>query len=67
MKEGWLLLASDVGYSNKSWTQMILPGVTTNKSNARHSLKWVRDFSSRKDCIQAIANHDPAIKPQIIE
>ncbi|WP_067727721.1 N-acyl homoserine lactonase family protein [Oceanobacillus damuensis] len=67
MDEGWLLLASDVGYSKKSWTHMILPGVTTNKSNARQSLKWVRDFSSRKDCIQAIANHDPATKAQVIE
>ena len=67
MDEGWLLLVSDVGYSKESWTQMILPGLTTNKFYARQSLEWVRDFSSREDCIQAIANHDPTIKPQIIE
>ena len=67
MNQGWLLLASDVGYSKKSWTQMILPGVTTNQAHARQSLEWVRDFSNRKDCLQAIANHDPAVLPQIIE
>lgn len=67
MNSGWLLLASDVGYSKESWVHMILPGVTTNKSYAKRSLEWVRDFSSRKDCIQVIANHDPMIEPQIIK
>ena len=66
MNQGWLLLASDVGYSSKSWEQMILPGVTTNVHNARKSLKWVRDFSKREDCLQVLANHDPAIDPQVI-
>ena len=67
MDKGWMLLASDVGYSKESWTQMILPGVTTNKTYARQSLEWVRDFSNREDCIQVIANHDCTIKPQTIE
>ncbi|MDP4162659.1 MAG: N-acyl homoserine lactonase family protein, partial [Bacillota bacterium] len=67
MNEGWLLLASDVGYGEKSWEKMILPGVTTNKAYARKSLEWVKDFSKRKDCLQVIVNHDPAIKPMMIE
>ncbi|MDG5472482.1 N-acyl homoserine lactonase family protein [Jeotgalibacillus sp. ET6] len=66
MKEDWLLLASDVGYSKKSWQKMILPGVTVNKSDAEKSLQWVRDFSKRKDCILTAANHDPLIRPQTI-
>lgn len=67
MNNGWLLLASDVGYSSQSWTDMILPGVTTNQTYARQSLEWVRDFSNREDCVQVIANYDPAIKPHFIE
>ncbi|MFC7371109.1 N-acyl homoserine lactonase family protein [Fictibacillus iocasae] len=66
MSEGWLLLASDVGYSKKSWEDMILPGVTTNKVYAKESLKWIKEFSNREDCIQVIANHDTEIEPRII-
>lgn len=66
MKKGWLLLASDVGYGAKSWTEMVLPGVTTNRTYARKSLKWVQDFSKRNDCIEVIANHDSEILPKII-
>lgn len=67
MQKGWLLLASDVGYSQKSWNEMILPGVTTNKTDSRLSLEWVKGFSNRSDCIQVIANHDFAITPGKIE
>jgi N-acyl homoserine lactone hydrolase len=67
MRQGWLVLASDVGYSEKSWEEMILPGITTDKKAAYLSLKWLKDFSKRKDCIRVIANHDPAIMPGIIE
>ena len=49
MEKGWILLASDVGYAKKSWEEMILPGVTTNKSQAKKSLEWVREFSQRKE------------------
>jgi N-acyl homoserine lactone hydrolase len=65
MNNGWLVLASDVGYSEKSWKEMILPGVTTDKKAAYLSLEWLKDFSNKKDCIRVIANHDSAIKPQI--
>lgn len=63
----WLLLASDVGYAKKSWEQFILPGVTTNKSHAQQSLRWVKDFSHRKDCLKVIVNHDLEITPQTIQ
>ncbi len=66
MEDGWLLLASDVGYSKTSWEEMILPGVTSNKIHAQKSLEWVKEFSTREDCINVIANHDNKIEPQTI-
>ncbi|MFD0048278.1 hypothetical protein ACFVHQ_02885 [Actinomycetes bacterium NPDC127524] len=67
LSDGWLLLASDVGYAKKSWEQMILPGVTSNKANAKKSLEWIRSFSQREDCLRVIANHDSEISPFTIE
>jgi N-acyl homoserine lactone hydrolase len=66
MDKGWVLLASDVGYSRKSWDQMILPGITSNKKHAKQSLEWIRDFSNRDDCIDVFVNHDPEIEPHTI-
>ncbi|MGG5252249.1 N-acyl homoserine lactonase family protein [Neobacillus sp. SM06] len=67
MEKGWLLLASDVGYATKSWTDIILPGITTNKKDARSSLEWIRGFSERNDCLRVIANHDSAVVPELID
>lgn len=67
MDNGWVLLASDVGYSSKSWDDMITPGITTNKEDARKSLNWVKEFSNKEDCLRVIANHDPNIQPIIIK
>lgn len=67
LSRGWILLASDVGYSSKSWEEMRLPGVTDNRGEAEHSLLWVRDFASHSDCLGVFANHDPDISPMIIE
>lgn len=58
---GWVLLAGDVGYAEKSWEDNILPGVTTNDPDMRASLTWVRDFAARDDCFVALANHDPDV------
>lgn len=63
---GWVLLASDVGYSEKSWKQQILPGVTVDKGDAHKSLAWVRDFSTREDCRYVVANHDPDVREGVI-
>lgn len=62
-----VLLCSDVGYAKKSWEEMILPGMTTNKQEALASLKWVRQMSETIDCIEVIANHDHDIEPHTIE
>lgn len=66
MNEGWVLLTSDAGYSEKSWRELIIPGYTVNEQQALHSLKWIQQFSQREDCLSVIANHDPTFKPQLI-
>ncbi|WP_166245415.1 N-acyl homoserine lactonase family protein [Paenibacillus turpanensis] len=67
LKDGWVLLASDVGYSTRSWSEMILPGVMDNRTEAARSLEWVRQFAARPDCLGVYANHDPNVLPTIIE
>nr|WP_206763799.1 N-acyl homoserine lactonase family protein [Cytobacillus firmus] len=65
--KGWVLLASDVGYAEKSWKENVLPGVTPEKENAQASLEWVRKVTISGDSIMTIFNHDPKISPQTIE
>jgi hypothetical protein len=65
VKAGWVLLVSDVGYAEKSWKEQILPGNTVDDDLAYQSLQWVKEFSEREDCVAAIANHDPSVKPTV--
>lgn len=67
VSRGWILLASDVGYSQKSWDQEILPGRITDVNQMRRSLRWVKEFSSRSDCAVVLANHDPSVIEHCIE
>ncbi|WP_054957335.1 N-acyl homoserine lactonase family protein [Paenibacillus dakarensis] len=62
---GWLLLVSDVGYAEKSWKELVLPGNTFDEKLALESLQWVQKFAERPDCVGAFANHDPAVLPGI--
>lgn len=66
VQKGWVLLASDVGYAERSWQELILPGFTVDDKQAMQSLQWVQQFSQRNDCILSIANHDPSVKPMIL-
>ena len=63
----FVLLVGDVGYAEKSWQEMILPGVQVNKRKVKESLEWVRAMSMQPNCIKVIANHDPNINPQVLE
>ncbi|MNI48755.1 N-acyl homoserine lactonase AttM [compost metagenome] len=65
-EQGWVLLVSDVGYAERSWSELILPGIITNPKEASDSLRWVQEFSIREDCRLVLANHDPNISPQIV-
>lgn len=60
---GWVLLAGDVGYASRSWEEHVLPGVTTSDEDMEASLSWVREFAAREDCVAALANHDPDVRP----
>jgi hypothetical protein len=64
--DGWVLIVADVGYSQRSWKEFVLPGLTTNKGEASRSLQWVSEFSKRDDCRIVLANHDPEVTPHII-
>lgn len=65
LASGWLLLAADVGYTERSWKEFILPGITVDQQQAVDSLQWVKDFSERDDCEAVLASHDPAVKPTV--
>ncbi|MBC1471942.1 N-acyl homoserine lactonase family protein [Listeria seeligeri] len=64
--DDFVMLASDVGYANKSWKENILPGVLVDKKEAQNSLNWVKKVSKDEHCIYIVANHDPYTKPQTI-
>lgn len=63
----YVLLFSDGGYAKKSWQEMIPSGISKDKEMQWKSLQWIREESSNSNCLISLANHDPDIKPQIIE
>lgn len=63
----FVLLFSDGGYARKSWEEMITSGIAADKIKQKESLAWIREQSLDKNCIESLANHDPDIKPHVIE
>ena len=63
----FVLLFSDGGYARKSWEEMITSGIAADKELQKQSLAWIREQSMDSNCIKSLANHDPDIKPHIIE
>ena len=62
----FVLLFSDGGYAAKSWKEMITSGIAADKEQQKHSLAWIREQSMDKNCIESLANHDPDVKPHVI-
>ncbi len=62
----YVLLAADVGYANRSWKEMLTPGICVDRKKAIISLGWMRDMAEHEDCLVALANHDTQTKPQTI-
>lgn len=62
----YVLLVSDGGYATKSWEDMILSGVCTDKKAQRKSLAWIREQSMSKECLETLANHDADVVPHEI-
>ena len=63
----FVLLYSDGGYATKSWQKMITSGISQDKRLQRESLKWIRQQNLLPECIESLANHDPEVKPHIVE
>ena len=63
----FVLLFSDGGYARKSWEEMITSGIAADKELQKQSLTWIRQQSMDPNSIESLANHDPDIKPHIIE
>ncbi len=65
--ERFVLLFADGGYAERSWREMIRPGTALDGDMAMKSLKWVHDTALDPNCMEALANHDPDVKPHTIE
>ena len=63
----FVLLFSDGGYAKKSWEEMITSGIAADKAAQKKSLAWIREQSLDENCVESLANHDPDIKPHVIE
>lgn len=62
----YVILASDGGYSIKSWQQLITSGIALDKQKQKQSLLWLKSQSEHPNCIALLANHDPDISPHTI-
>jgi len=62
----YVLLAADVGYANRSWEEMLTPGICTSRKAAITSLGWVREMAHESNCIEALANHDTNTDQHVI-
>lgn len=65
--DSFIILCADAAYNSKSWNEMLLPGITTNKKQARRSLEWIAKMSRSENCKGIFASHDSSIAEQIIE
>lgn len=63
----FVLLAADCGYAYKSWEQMILPGVITDKQEIISSFQWIREMAKKDNCVACLANHETDLKSRVIE
>lgn len=61
------LLYADGGYARKSWEQLITSGIADDKAAQKRSLQWIREQSMDANCVASLANHDPDVRPHIIE
>ena len=46
---------------------MITSGIAADKEQQKKSLAWIREQSLDENCVESLANHDPDIRPNVIE
>lgn len=63
----FVLLFSDGGYAARSWQEQITSGIAADKQAQKRSLAWIREQSLDPRCIESLANHDPDVRPHVIE
>jgi len=62
-----VLLFSDGGYAERSWRDLVTSGIAAGKVAQKKSLERIREQSLDPRCIESLANHDPDIRPHVIE
>lgn len=62
----FIVLCADVAYSERSWKERVLPGLTTSKSKAKRSLEWIAQLSLDPACKGIYASHDGSIAEQVV-
>lgn len=63
----FLVLASDAAFSERSWREGVLPAFGFNETAIKKSYEWLRAQAADPACVGIIANHDPKVRPQVIE
>jgi glyoxylase-like metal-dependent hydrolase (beta-lactamase superfamily II) len=62
----FVLLTGDCGYAARSWQELALPGIMSDKQKMLKSLGWVKAMSERENCVEVLASHDREVKPHTI-
>lgn len=65
--DSYLILAGDTVYTQRSLQERTLPGFTADAKLARKSVDWICKCAEDENCILVAANHDPAIREQVLE
>lgn len=63
----YVLLTSDGAYSQRSWREMVLPGVGINRNEQLKSLRWIREQSLSPMCVASLSTHDTEVEPHVLE
>lgn len=61
------LIAGDNGYSEKSWTDLVLSGPIYNIQNMKISLRWINKIYQSENCVGVLTSHGNDKAPNIIE
>lgn len=66
-ESGYVILAGDAVYTQRSIAERIAPGFTVDMDLARHSVDWVCECAADARCLAVMPNHDPATIEQVID
>lgn len=58
----YLLLTADCGYGRRSWEELIIPSVVSDKPAFENSLRWLKAQSQDENCIDVLANHETDVR-----